>query len=152
MNPADPVSARQIFVEYARKLERDLDEHRLPARVDSLPFAKASIREAIETSVTYLSSSEALSDELRDYFETAYVSLAEYLEPELVSLVLQYRRAADELSAGISTAERTATPAWRTLTESAGLAGEIARATSTEADQLRARFRQLTAARSPQDS
>ena len=72
--------------------------------------------------------------------------------PELVSLVLQYRRAAEELSAGISTAERTATPAWRTLTESAGLAGEIARATSTEADQLRVRFRQLTAARPLLDS
>ena len=53
MNPADPESAQQIVVEYARKLERDLDENRLPARVDSLPFAKAAIKEAIETSVNF---------------------------------------------------------------------------------------------------
>ena len=152
MNPADPESAQQIVVEYARKLERDLDENRLPARVDSLPFAKAAIKEAIETSVTYLSSTETLTDELREYFETAYVSLAEYLEPELVSLVIEYRRAAEELSAGSRTTDRIATPAWRTLTESAGLAGEIARATTAEAEELRSRFRQLIPARSSLDS
>jgi len=62
-----------------------------------------------------------------------------------VALVLEYRRAAEELSAGVSTADRTASAAWRTLNESAGLAGEIARATTTEASELRARFRHLLA-------
>jgi len=142
---ADLAFAQQIVAEYARTLERDLDENRLPARVDSLPFAKAAIKDAIETSVTFLSSTRELTDELREFFETAYVSLAEYLEPELVALVLQYRRAAEELSASVSTADRTATPAWRTLSESAGLAGQIARATTAEADELRARIRQLLA-------
>jgi len=140
---ADLAFAQQIVVEYVRTLERDLDENRLPARVDSLPFAKAAIKDAIETSVTFLSSTHELTDELRVFFETAYVSLAEYLEPELVALVLEYRRAAEELSASVSTADRTATPAWRTLSESAGLAGQIARATTAEADELRARFKQL---------
>lgn len=142
---ADLAFAQQVVVEYARTLERDLSENKLPARVDSLPFAKAAIMDAIETSVTYLSSTSALTDELREYFETAYVSLAEYLEPELLTLVLEYRRAAEELSAGVSTADRTATPAWRTLSESAGLAGEIARATTAEAGELRARFRHILA-------
>jgi hypothetical protein len=142
---ADLAYAQQVVVEYSRALERDLTENRLPARVDSLPFAKAAIMDAIETSVTYLSSTASLTDELREYFETAYVSLAEYLEPELVALVLEYRRAAEELSAGVSTADRTASAAWRTLNESAGLAGEIARATTTEASELRARFRHLLA-------
>ena len=140
---ADLAFAQQVVVEYARTLERDLNENRLPARVDSLPFAKAAIRDAIETSVTHLSSTAALTADMREFFETAYVSLAEYLEPELAALVLEYRRAAEELSASVSTADRTATPAWRTLSESAALAGEIARATTAEADALRVRFRQL---------
>lgn len=140
---ADLAFAQQIVVEYARTLERDINENRLPGRVDALPFAKAAIRQAIETSVTFLSSTSGLTDEMREFLETAYVSLAEYLEPELVSLVLEYRRAADELSAGSTIADRTSTAAWRTLTESAGLAADIARATTQEADELRARFRQL---------
>jgi len=146
MNPDDLARAQQIVVEYARTLARDLEERRLPARVDGLPYAKAAIKDAIETSAAFLCSTDALSDEMREYLETTYVSLAEYLDPELVALVEEYRRAAEELSSGSTTAERTATSAWRTLSASAGLAGEIARATTAEADELRARFRQLTSA------
>lgn len=112
----DLALAQQIVVDYARTLERDLTENRLPARVDSLPHAKAAIRDAIESSVTFLSSTDVLTDDLRDFFETASVSLAEYLEPELLSLVTEYRQAGEELSA---------------------------RASAAEADALRARFRQL---------
>jgi hypothetical protein len=140
---ADLAFAQQIVVDYARTLERDLNENRLPGRVDTLPFAKTAIKEAIETSAAFLSSTSGLTDDMREFLETAYVSLAEYLEPELVSLVLEYRHAAEELSAGTTIADRTSTPAWRTLAESAGLAAEIARATAAEADALRVRFRQL---------
>ncbi len=143
MTDADLAFAQQVVVEYARVLARDLSEDRLPERVDVLPFSKTAIKDAIETSVTYMSSTTGLTDEMREFFETAYVSLAEYLESELVTLVQDYRRAAEELSAGTTIADRTSTPAWRTLAEGAGLAAEIARATTAEADELRARFRQL---------
>lgn len=143
----DLAFAHQVVVEYARVLARDINENRLPERVDALPFAKAEIRRAIELSVRFVSSTSGLTDEMREFFETAYVSLAEYLEPELVSLVLDYRRAADELSAGATVADRTATPAWRTLAEGAPLAAEIARATTAEANELRTRFRQLVASK-----
>jgi len=143
MTDADLAFAQQVVVEYARVLARDLSENRLPERVDVLPFSKTVIRDAIETSVTFMSSTSGLTDEMREFFETAYVSLAEYLEAELVSLVQDYRRAAEELSAGATVADRTSTPAWRTLAEGAGLAAEIARATTAEAEELRARFHQL---------
>jgi hypothetical protein len=100
---ADLAFAQRVIVEDARTLGRDLTAQNLPARVDSLPFAKAAILNAIETSVTFLSSTSILTDELREYFETAYVSLAEYLEPELAALVLQRRpRAALAAQAGES--------------------------------------------------
>ena len=140
---ADLAFAQQVVVEYARALSRDIGEHRLPQRVDTLPFSKAAIKEAIESCVTFLSSTTGLTEEMREFFETAYVSLAEYLEPELVSLVHEYRRAAEDLSADTTVADRTSTPAWRTLAESAGLAAEIARATTADTEELRARFREL---------
>jgi hypothetical protein len=140
---ADLAFAQQVVVEYARTLSRDIGEGRLPQRVDALPFSKPAIRQAIESCVTFLSSTTGLTDEMREFFETAYISLAEYLEAELVSLVHGYRRAAEELSADTTIADRTSTPAWRTLAEGAGLAAEIARATTAETEELRVRFRQL---------
>ena len=142
---ADLAQAQQIVSEYARVLTRDINENRLPQRADALPFAKAAIKEAIETSVAFISSTSGLTGEMSDFLETAYVSLAEYLEPELLNLVLDYRRAAEELSAGATIADRTSTPAWRTLADGAGLAAEIARATTAEAEELRTRFHQLAA-------
>jgi hypothetical protein len=146
MDPHDPLDARQIFVEYARLLERDLSEDRHPARIDSLPYAKPTIRAAIETSVRQLVQTDQLTGELRDYFETAYVSLAEYVDGELARLATEYRRAADQIAAEApASSERTKSAAWRTLSQSSVLAGEIARATTQEAETLRAEFRRLLA-------
>src|SRR5262245_66228517 len=92
---ADLAFAQQVVVEYTRALARDLDENRLPGRADALPFGKAVIKQAIETSVAFMSSTSGLTGEMREFFETAYVSLAEYLDPELATLVLDLRRAED---------------------------------------------------------
>jgi hypothetical protein len=141
MDLDDPLDARQVVIEYARVLERDLDENRHPARVDSLPYAKPTIKAAICTSVKHLALSGQLTDELREYFETAYTCLAEYLDAELVQLMTQYRQSAEELAAEARSArDRTQTPAWRMLVESGSLAGEVARATTTEAEALRIEF------------
>src|SRR5262249_37409712 len=92
MDPLDPVVAHQIVIEYARNLERDVTEERLPARADSLPYAKPIIKTAISTSVRHLATTGQLTTELRDYLETAYTCLAEYLDGELVDLITTYRR------------------------------------------------------------
>jgi len=141
MDPLDPLSAREIVIEYARMLERDIAENRHPARVDSLPFAKQVLKTAIRTSVTQLASSGQLTDELRDYFETAYTCLAEYLDGELVDLMTEYRQSAEQLAAeSLAARDKTSTPAWRTLVESGTLAGEVARSTAEEAQKLRIEF------------
>jgi hypothetical protein len=144
MNPYDPESAQQIVVEYARVLERDIAENRHPARIDSLPYAASVIKTAIHTSIAELARTGRLTQELRDYFETAYTSLAEYLDGELVKLITQYRDSAEQLAAeAVSTQQRTTSAAWRTVKESGTLAGEIARATTVEAEKLRGEYQDL---------
>lgn len=144
MNAIDPMNAQQVVIEYARMLERDINESRHPARVDSLPYAKPVIKSAIKTSAQTLAVSGQLTDELRDYLETAYTLLAEYLDGELVDLMTQYRASADELAADARLArEKTHTAAWRTLVDSGALAGDVARAVTADAEELRREFREF---------
>jgi len=141
MDPSDPLDAQQVVIEYARQLERDFDQQRHPARIDTLPYAKPVIKSAIRTSVKNLAASGQLTDELKEYLETAYISLAEYLEGELVELMTLYRTSAEQLAAdGKSARDKTNKPAWQTLAESGSLAGEVARAATYEAEMLRSEF------------
>ena len=147
MDPSDPLDAQQVVIEYARLLERDFDQQRHPARIDTLPYAKPVIKTAIETSVKTLAASGQLTEELRDYFETAYISLAEYLEGELVELMTLYRQSAEQLALdGQAARDKTQTPAWQTLAQSGALAGEVARATTQEAENLRSEFQRFLSA------
>jgi hypothetical protein len=146
MDPLNPADAQQVVIEYARMLERDIAENRHPARIDSLPFAKPVIQTAIRTSVGELAQSGRLTEDLRVYFETAYTSLAEYLEGELVDLLTEFQRSAEQLThEAVAAGEKTRSAAWRTVAESGALAGEVARATTQEAERLRAEFRQFAA-------
>ena len=77
LDPLRPVDAQYIVIEYARLLERDLNEDR---RRDSLPFAIETIKTAIRTSMAALAKNGQLAPDLRGYFETAYVCLADYDE------------------------------------------------------------------------
>ena len=142
MDPLDAGDAQQIVIAYARLLERDVTEDRLPARLDSLPYSKPIIKSAIQTFVRGLSAQGQLTAEHRDYLETAYSFLAEYVDNELVELVTQYRQSAEQLaSESPLVRDKTQTPAWRTLVESGSLAGEMARATTLETETLRDEFR-----------
>jgi hypothetical protein len=144
VNPEDPGSAKQIVAEYARVLNRDLERGRFPLPDDSLPFAKLTIKTAIETSVLALASSGQLTQELRDFLETAFVSLADYVPPDLARLMRDYTSAADDLAADPRLArEKTTGAAWQTIAEGGRLAGEIARAMADEADQLKLEFQRL---------
>jgi hypothetical protein len=141
MNPEDPESAQQIVAEYARVLERALEASSLPAPVDSLPYAKATIKAAIHTSVLALKAQGALTDALREFLQTAYVSLADFVPSDLVRLMTGYRQAGTDLAADLRLVkEKLGGEAWRTVVETSGMAGEIARAVSEEAGALRAEF------------
>ena len=141
MDPSDPLDAQQVVIEYARQLERDFEQQRHPARIDTLPYAKPVIKSAIRTSVKSLAASGQLTDELREYLETAYIALAEYLEGELVELMTLYRTSAEQLAADEQSArDKTQTQAWQTLAQSGSLAGEVARTATHEAEMLRAEF------------
>lgn len=144
MDPLDPLDAQQVVAEYARVLERDLNENRHPARVDTLPYAKPIIKSAIRTSVRSVAASGQMTDDMREFLETAYTSLADYIESELVDLMTEFRSSAAELSAAaIAPGEKTRTPAWRRVAESGVLAGEVARTIAAEAEVLRNEFESL---------
>jgi hypothetical protein len=144
VNPADPESAQRIVADYSRVLERDIDSASFPAPVDSLPYAKATIKAAIETAVLALASTGRLTDELHDFLRIAYVSLADYVGSDLVRLMREYNQAGNQLAADQRLArEKTGGAAWRTLNESSRLAGEIARSIATEADRLQKEFHEL---------
>jgi hypothetical protein len=141
MDPLDAADAQHIVIEYARVFERDVEQNRHPARADSLPFAKAIIQTAIRTSVLHLALSGQLTEDLRAYFETAYTGLAEYLDPEIVTLLNEYRHSAEQLtSVSPVRSEKTNSDAWRSVVDASSLVGEIARATTTEAEKLRSEF------------
>jgi hypothetical protein len=146
MDPVDPIDAQQIVAAYVRLLERDLEQARHPARLETLPFAKAVIRTALQTCTRTIVACGQMTDELREFLATAYESLAEYVEPELVELIASYRAAADDLtSISPVSREKTASGSWRAVAEASPIAGEIARAIADEADSLRNEFRALIA-------
>jgi len=64
--------------------------------------------------------------------------------PELVELMTQYRESGDQLAEqSMSAKDRTQTTAWRTLAESGALAGQVARAVTSDAETLRQEFRRF---------
>ena len=142
MSPDDPFIAQQIVAEYARHLERDSQANVWPVDADRLPYPKQAIKSAIQTSAQTLESTGQLTDELREFLETAYVALADYVAADLARLMNEYRQAGTDLTADHRLVnEKTAGPAWRTVTESSRLVGEVARSIASEADALRAEFR-----------
>lgn len=144
MNPDDPLSAQYIVAEYARVLDHDIQRGSFPAPDDSLPFAKSTIKTAIKTSLLALASTGQLTEELQDFLQTAYVSLADYVASDFVRLMSEYARAGDDLAADPRLAREKATgAAWQTVTDSGRLAGEIARSIAGEAELLRLEFQEL---------
>lgn len=146
MNPEDPESAQQIVAEYARVLERHLSTGDLPATLESLPYPKQTIKSAIRTSVETVVAAGLMTDELREFLKTAYVSLADYVGADLVALMREYRRAADDVASdGRLVQEKTGGVAWQTLAGSSALAGEIARTIASDAELLTAEFQSFAA-------
>jgi hypothetical protein len=145
MNPSDPESAQQIVAEYAALLEQHTIDEVYPAPVRTLPYPKQVIKEAIHTSVRILEVTGQMTAELGDYLEIAYVSLADYVDDDVVRLMAEHRAAAEKLQAqSIVPGERMATPEWSVLARTSGLAGQVAQTIAAETEALRLEFRQLS--------
>jgi hypothetical protein len=146
MNPEDPQSAQRIVAEFATLLEEHAQQDIYPARASALPYSKDTIRVAIETSLLTLADTRQLTPELRDFLYVAYVALADYVDDEVARLMTEFRRASAALEADTrEKAEKTASPAWRTVAESSALAGRIAREMADEAGRLGDAFKSLEA-------
>jgi hypothetical protein len=142
VEPLTPQEAQRIVAAYLKVVEAHTEANVYPCALDDLPQSKDTIRAAFSTSVAALRSSGQLTSDLRDYLEIAYVSLADYVSGECMTLLREYGRAGEELAGDRRLArEKVATDAWRRLSEQSRLAGDLARTISEEADRLRAEFR-----------
>ena len=138
----DTQEAQRIVAAYLKVVEAHAEANIYPCAIDDLPQSKEQIRTAFRTCVTALDSTGELTSELRNYLEIAYVSLADYVSAERMTLLREYGLAGEQLAADSRLArEKVGTDAWRRLSEQSRLAGELARGISNESDALRAEFR-----------
>src|SRR5262245_35487151 len=142
MEPNTTGDAQRIVAAYLKVVEAHAADERYPCPLDDLPESKENIRAAFKTCVTAMASSDQLTSELRDYLEIAYVSLADYVDEECVTLLREYGRAGEELAADRRLAsEKKNSDAWQRLSGQSRLAGQLAQTISEEADRLRDEFR-----------
>jgi hypothetical protein len=138
MNPDDPESAQQIVADYAQLLEQAGDR---PASVRTLPYPKQTLKRAILTCTERLARMGQLTDELLEFLETAYVSLADYVDDELVRVMTEYREATASLAADTRAArEKVQTSAWQRVADTSRIAGDIAENIAAETAALRLEF------------
>jgi hypothetical protein len=142
LNPLQPADAQAIVTAYLRVAEAHAADDIYPGALRDLPYPKDAIRTAFKTVTTTLVGAGQFPADLRDYFEIAYVSLADYVQDEAATLLREYANAGKELTEteGLPR-DRVHTDAWRRVSEQSRLAGETARAISAEGDELRTEFR-----------
>jgi len=134
--------AQRIVADYLKVVEAHAAQEVYPGSLRDLPHSKEIIRSAFKTAIEALVSTGQLAPELRDYLEVGYVSLADYVEEEVATLLREYRRAGEELAEDRRLAkEKVGTEVWQRISEQSRLAGEVARNISDETDRLREEFR-----------
>ena len=140
MNPDLPESAHRIVADYARVLEQT-DAQAFPASVRTLPYPKQTIKSAILTCAATLRETQQLTAEMREFLEQAYAALADYVDDDLVRVMVEYREALTAVSDVQSARDKLQTPAWQRVAETSRLAGDIARSIADDAAALRLEFR-----------
>jgi hypothetical protein len=141
MDLNDPPTAQNVVAAYASLLEQHAREETYPSSVETLPYSKADLKHAIRTVTEALHESGQMTPELRDFLEVAYVSLADYIEPELVRLVREYNTASAALPRQGLGAAQQASPQWQVVSASGPLVADVARRVANETEALRQEFR-----------
>ena len=152
MDPDKSIEAQDVVRAYMTVLEHQYRTNdSFPMPLSTLPYPKPIIKQSMQTTVVSLSATGQLTSELRDAFEIAYTSLADYLDDELVQVMREYSAAMSDLdSDGRIGRDKTSTEAWGRISATSSLVARIAQASAEEADALRAEFHsfQLQAAAS----
>jgi hypothetical protein len=142
VDPSNFREAQRVVADYLKVVEAHAAQEVYPGSLRDLPHSKEIIRSAFKTAIEALVSTGQLAPELRDYLEVGYVSLADYVEEEVATLLREYRRAGEELAEDRRLAkEKVGTEVWQRISEQSRLAGEVARNISAETDRRREEFR-----------
>jgi hypothetical protein len=140
MTRDDPESAQRIVAEYAQVLEQG-GSHAFPASARALPYPKQIIKSAILTCTARLRQTQQLTADMREFLETAYIALADYVDDDVVQVMAEYRDALASLSDVQMARDKLQTPAWERIAETSRLAGDIAKSIADDASALRLEFR-----------
>jgi hypothetical protein len=115
-----------------------------PVSIATLPASKETIKDAVRTVLEALVVTGQLTRELIAFLEDAFVALSNDVDDELASLAAEHRRASVALEADPrEPCERMQSPNWGVVARTSRLAGEIARTSALEADELRQEFQAL---------
>lgn len=141
VNPDDPLVAQRVVGEYAALLEQHAATGLHPGSIAMLPYTKDTIKASIRTVLLTLKASGQLTEELREFLEVSYTSLAEYVDEEVAALMAEYRQASGALSAnGRRGQQQFDAPAWNTVAAASRLVGAVARAMTADGEALREEF------------
>jgi hypothetical protein len=140
MTRDDPESAQRIVAEYAQVLEQGRSQA-FPASVRALPYPKQIIKSAILTCAARLRQTQQLTTDMREFLETVYIALADYVDDDVVQVMAEYRDALASLSDVQMARDKLQTSAWQQIAETSRLAGDIAKSIADDASVLRLEFR-----------
>jgi hypothetical protein len=141
MDLNDPPTAQNVVAAYAAVLEQHARSETYPSSIGTLPYSKADIKHAIRTVAGALHETGQMTQEIRDFLEVAYVSLADYIEDELARLVREYNAASAALPRqGMGPAQQ-GSPPWQVVSSSGKLVADIARTIAQDTEALRQEFR-----------
>jgi hypothetical protein len=140
MDPDNPVEAHRIVHAYLTVLDQHYQANEsFPMPHSTLPYSKPIIRQSLHTVVGSLAAAGQITPELHRTLEIAYMSLADYVDEELVRVMREYRQAMSELDEGRGR-EKTGTAAWEQVAETSSLVAGIAQAIADEAESLHSEF------------
>lgn len=146
----DPGTAQQLVARYVALVEEHAAANAFPASIATLPASKAAIKDALRTVLEALAVTGQLTRELTAFLEDAFVALSNYVDDELVTLAAEHRRASEALETDPrQPRERLESSNWAAVARTSRLAGEIARASAVEAEELRREFQSCVAAYEP---
>jgi hypothetical protein len=142
----NPAGAQQLVARYVALVEEQTAANAFPASVATLPASKPVIKDAVKTVFHALMATGQLTGELKSFLEEAYVALSNYVDEELATLAAEHRRASEALEADPrQPSERLQSPNWTVVARTSRLAGEIARSSAVEAEELRREFQAIAA-------
>jgi hypothetical protein len=129
VDPKNPIDAQAVVAAYTALLAERSTQTGYPVSTAALPYPREVIRQSIQTATAALVASSQMTPELYEFLQSAYVSLADFLDESMVGLLHE--------------PQRSHTIGWRRLSDAGPLVASLAQAIAQDAAALSAEFELL---------